>query len=104
VIIFYFSLVSAVASIPLAAGSFVWPTSSEWALLISIGIVTQTAQVFLTKGLLRERAGRAMSVGYVQVLFAAAWGMIFFGDIPGPISIGGAVLVFLGALLVAGRL
>jgi len=104
VIIFYFSLVSAVASVPLAVGSFVWPTPGEWALLISIGIVTQTAQIFLTKGLLRERAGRAMSVGYVQVLFAAAWGMIFFGDIPGPLSIGGAFLVFLGALLVAGRL
>jgi len=104
VIIFYFSLVSAVASVPLTAGAFIWPTSGEWALLIGIGIVTQTAQVFLTKGLLRERAGRAMSVGYVQVLFAAAWGVVFFGDIPGPLSIGGAVLVFLGALLVAGRL
>jgi drug/metabolite transporter (DMT)-like permease len=45
-----------------------------------------------------------MSIGYVQVLFAAAWGMIFFGNIPGPLSVGGALLVFLGALLVAGRL
>ena len=104
VIIFYFSLVSAGASIPLTAGAFLWPGRHEWALLIGVGIVTQTAQVFLTKGLLRERAGRAMSIGYVQVLFAAAWGVLFFGDIPSPLSFGGAALVFIGSLLVAGRL
>jgi len=104
IIIFYFSLVSAAASIPLTAGAFVWPTPNEWALLIGVGIVTQMAQVFLTKGLLRERAGRAMSIGYVQVLFAAVWGVMFFGDIPSPLSFGGAALVFIGSLLVAGRL
>jgi drug/metabolite transporter (DMT)-like permease len=104
VIIFYFSMVSAAASIPLTAGAFVWPTPVEWALLIGVGIVTQTAQVFLTKGLLRERAGRAMSIGYVQVLFAALWGAMFFGDIPSPLSFGGAAMVFIGLLLVAGRL
>ena len=104
VIIFYFSLVSAVASVPLTAGTFMWPQPHEWALLLGVGIVTQTAQVFLTKGLIRERAGRAMSIGYVQVLFAAAWGVLFFGNIPSPLSIGGAALVFIGSLLVAGRL
>lgn len=104
VIIFYFSLVSAVASVPLTAGVFIWPRPSEWVLLICIGVFTQTAQVFLTKGLLRERAGRAMSISYVQVLFAAVWGALFFADIPEPLGIAGAVLVFVGSLLVAGRL
>jgi drug/metabolite transporter (DMT)-like permease len=104
VIVFYFSMVSTAASVPLAAGSLMWPTPSEWALLIGIGVATQTAQIFLTKGLLRERAGRAMSVSYVQVLFAAMWGMIVFGDQPGLLSVGGAALVFLGALLVARKL
>jgi drug/metabolite transporter (DMT)-like permease len=104
VIVFYFSLVSTAASVPLAAGNFMWPTPSEWALLIGVGIATQTAQIFLTKGLLRERAGRAMSISYVQVLFAAVWGMIVFGDQPGLLSIGGAALVFLGTLLVARKL
>jgi drug/metabolite transporter (DMT)-like permease len=104
VIIFYFSLVSAVASAPIAVNTFVRPTPVEWVLLICVGVVTQISQVFLTKGLLRERAGRAMSVGYVQVIFAAVWGMVFFGDHPDPIGVGGAALVFLGLLLVAGRL
>jgi drug/metabolite transporter (DMT)-like permease len=103
VIIFYFSLVSAVASIPLTAGVFTWPRPGEWVLLICVGIFTQTAQVFLTKGLLRERAGRAMSISYVQVIFAAVWGAVFFADVPTPLSLFGAALVFIGSLLVAGR-
>jgi drug/metabolite transporter (DMT)-like permease len=104
VIVFYFALVSTIASVPLAIGNLVWPTPAEWLLLLGIGIVTQTAQIFLTKGLERERAGRAMSVSYIQVVFAATWGAIFFADIPGVLSIAGAVLIFVGLILVAKRL
>ena len=53
---------------------------------------------------MRERAGRAMSVSYVQVLFAAVWGIIVFGDRPELLSVGGAALVFLGTLLVARKI
>ncbi len=104
VIVFYFALVSTIAAVPLAIGKLVWPTPLELLLLLGIGIVTQTAQVFLTKGLARERAGRAMSVSYIQVVFAATWGAIFFADIPGALSLAGAVLIFLGILLVAKRM
>lgn len=103
VIVFYFSLVSAIASVPLTLKSFMWPTPAEWGLLLSIGVLTQTAQLFLTRGLMRERAGRAMSVSYVQVLFAALWGFLFFGDRPTPLTAAGAVLVFAGSFVVARR-
>lgn len=104
VVVFYFPLVATPASVPFLIGRAVWPTPVEWLLLVAIGVVTQTAQVFLTKGLHRERAGRAMSVSYVQVVFAAVWGMLVFGNAPDPLGIVGAVLVFGGALLVAGKL
>jgi drug/metabolite transporter (DMT)-like permease len=63
-------------------------------------VVTQIAQVYLTKGLHREQAARAMSISYVQILFAATWGVIFFDELPAPLGIAGAVLVVLGAVLV----
>ncbi|UCG52318.1 MAG: DMT family transporter [Candidatus Latescibacterota bacterium] len=103
VVIFYFSLISTPASIPLMVGHFLWPTPLEWLMLLGVGIVTHSAQIFLTKGLHRERAGRAMSMSYVQVLFAATWGLVFFGEIPNAISGVGAVLIFGGTLLVARR-
>ncbi len=103
VIVFYFSLVSAVASVPLTLKSFLWPTPSEWGLLLSVGVLTQTAQLFLTRGLMRERAGRAMSVSYVQVLFAALWGFLFFGNRPTLLTAAGALLVLAGTIAVARR-
>jgi drug/metabolite transporter (DMT)-like permease len=103
VVVFYFTLVSAPASVPLLIGHWVWPTPVEWCVLLGVGIVTQIAQICLTKGLHRERAGRAMSISYIQVLFAATWGGVVFGELPNLIGIGGAVLIFGGMLLVARR-
>ena len=102
VVVFYFPLISTPASIPLLVGRVVWPTNIEWLLLAGVGIVTLIAQVFLTKGLHREKAGRAMSMSYVQVVFAAVWGILFFKEVPNLLGIAGAVLIFGGILLVAG--
>jgi drug/metabolite transporter (DMT)-like permease len=103
VVIFYFTLISVPLSVPFMAGHLEWPTPFEWVLLSSIGVVTYIAQVFLTTGLHRERAGRAMSISYVQVVFAALWGFLVFRETPGPVGIAGAALVFAGMLIVAGK-
>ena len=101
VVVFYLPLVSVPACIPIMAPVAVWPTASEWLLLIGIGVLTQIAQVFLTNGLHKEQAGRATSVSYLQILFAALWGMSFFGEIPDLLSVVGALLVVSGIVLTA---
>ena len=103
VIVLYFAMVSAVAAIPLSVGQFVWPSPREWVLVLCVGVFTQIAQMSLTKGLLLERAGRAMSISYIQVVFAAIWGVLFFGDYLSLAGLAGAVLIFVGCLLVATR-
>ena len=55
---------------PVAAADFVWPTATGWLLLGAIGIVTQIAQIYMTRGLHLEPAGRATAVSYLQVVFA----------------------------------
>jgi drug/metabolite transporter (DMT)-like permease len=102
VIVFYFALVSTVGAAPLVAGRAVAPTLSEWGLLAGIGVVTLLAQISLTQGLHRERAGKAVSIGYAQVVFAGIWGLIFFGDKPNGLSLAGAALILVGLLMVAG--
>jgi len=102
VIVFYFALVSTVGAAPLVAGRAVAPTLSEWGLLAGIGVVTLLAQIALTQGLHRERAGKAVSIGYAQVVFAGIWGFIFFGDRPNGLSLAGAALILVGLLMVAG--
>lgn len=94
VIVFYFALVSTLGALPFAIPVWEWPTPGEWWTLLGIGIATQGGQVFLTRGLELERAGRAMSVGYLQIVFAAVWGALLFDEIPGPWSlVGGLVIV-----------
>ncbi len=100
VVVFYFPLVSIPACIPILAPVAVWPTPLEWLLLLGIGVLTQIAQIFLTSGLHKEPAGRATSVSYIQILFAAMWGFLFFGEIPDLLTILGVSLVVSGIVFV----
>ena len=103
VVVFYFPLIATPLSIPAMLPHAMWPTLSECVLLFGVAVVTQIAQVYLTKGLHAERAARAMSISYVQILFAATWGLMFFDELPTPLGIAGAVLVVAGTLLVNWR-
>jgi drug/metabolite transporter (DMT)-like permease len=95
VIVFYFALIATAGSVPLTALDPVLPTAPEWVALAGIGIVTQVAQVYMTKGLREERAGRAMAVGYMQIVFAALWGLLFFAELPDRWSAAGAAAIIL---------
>jgi drug/metabolite transporter (DMT)-like permease len=95
VIVFYFALMATAGSVPLTAMNPVLPTAWEWVALGGIGVVTQAAQVLLTKGLREERAGRAMAVAYMQIVFAAAWGLIFFAEFPDVWGGAGALVIIL---------
>jgi len=99
VIVFYFPLVTVPATLPFA-GSFRWPSGWEWPLLLGVGVTTQIAQVFLTRGLGLEPAGRAMAVGYSQILFVTLWGMLFFGEFLGVWGVLGSLLIIGGTLAV----
>ena len=100
VIVFYFPLVATPLAIPWAAYDFVWPSAFEWLLLAGIGVTTQIGQVFLTKGLMIERAGRATSIGYIQICFAVLWQLAIFGQEPGLGTVLGAALIIAGTLAV----
>lgn len=103
VIVFYFPLVALPLSIPWAVYDWVWPSPGEWLLLVAIGLATQFGQVFLTMGLMIERAGKATSMGYVQVVFAMIWQTVLFDAPPELASIGGAALIVVGTFAVTRR-
>ncbi len=103
VIVFYFPLVSTPLAIPWAVADWVWPSAEGWLLLVAIGLTTQIGQVFLTLGLAIERAGRATSMGYIQVVFAMAWQTWLFDAPPAIASVAGAALIVFGTLAVSRR-
>jgi drug/metabolite transporter (DMT)-like permease len=103
VVVFYLPVMTIPTAIPLLAGAAPrWPTPLEWLVLLGVGVSTQVAQLYMTRGLQMERAGRATSVGYLQIVFAAAWGILFFGEVPDAWSVAGAVLIVGSTLVLLG--
>jgi drug/metabolite transporter (DMT)-like permease len=100
VVLFYFSSVSALASFPAMIPVFLLPRGIEWLILLGVGVTTHLGQLFLTLGLQRERAGRATAVGVLQIVFAAIWGVAFFGEVPDGWVVGGAGLIVLSSLAI----
>ncbi|CAN5540786.1 DMT family transporter [soil metagenome] len=103
VVIFWFSAIGLVLSLPIAAPGLIMPTPREWLLLLGVGLTTQVAQVFLTRGLHLEAAGKAASIGYLQIIFAFIWGALVFGDFPGALNLLGAVIIAGSVIAVSGR-
>lgn len=101
VVVFYFPLVAVPVSLPFAIAAWVWPTPIEWIMMLGIGVATQLAQVHMTRGLVLLPAGRATAIGYTQVILAAVWGAIFFGEVPDALTLGGACLILVGVLSIA---
>jgi drug/metabolite transporter (DMT)-like permease len=99
VIVLWFPLVSLPASLPATLAYGIWPRGVEWLLLLGMGLFAQIGQLCLTRGLALETAGRAMALGYVQIAFAALLGVAFFGEVPGPWTIAGVVLVIAGTAI-----
>lgn len=101
VIVFYFPMVAVPASLPAFLDGPVLPRGLDWLWLAGVGVSAQLGQVWMTHGLRREAAGRASAISYVQVLFAAGWGALFFGERPTAWTALGAALVLCGTLLAA---
>lgn len=103
VIVFYFAVVAVAGSLPGMLVAPVWPEPHEWGFLLLIAAAAQAGQVLFTRGLRIEPAGRATAIGYLQVVFAAIWGALFFGEYPDGWVLVGAGMI-LGSTLVLVRL
>jgi drug/metabolite transporter (DMT)-like permease len=66
-----------------------------------MGGATQLAQVYMTKGLQAETAVRATTTGYLQIVFAGAWGALLLGERPSAWTLAGAAIIVASALVLA---
>lgn len=101
VVVFYLPLVTFPVAVPFATSTWLTPSPVEWLLLIGVAGSTQLAQVYMTRGLQAESAVRATTTGYLQIVFAIAWGVLLLGERPSPWTLAGAVIIVGSALVLA---
>jgi drug/metabolite transporter (DMT)-like permease len=101
VVVFYFPLVAVPLSVPPALAEATWPTAREWLFLAAVGVFTQVGQVFMTRALHAEAAGRASAMSFLQVAFAYGWGLALFDERPSAFGAVGSAIVALGTLALA---
>ncbi|PRX29753.1 EamA domain-containing membrane protein RarD [Meinhardsimonia xiamenensis] len=78
---------------------FFWvpPDAVTLALMAAIGLVGAAGQLMLIRALALAEAGTVAPFSYAGLVFAAIWGLVFFGEIPDmPTVIGAAIIAGAG--------
>lgn len=74
---------------------FTWtePSPRDWVFMVLLAVTAILGQVLLTLGLGRVPAARGTAVSNLQVALALVYGIVFFAEFPGIVTITGAVLI-----------
>lgn len=98
VVVMYFPLVAAPVMIVFSLFNWVTPVGWDWALLLGIGVMTQLAQVYMTRAYQATEVNVVAPIKYIGVGFAVLWDIWLFGFIPTPLMFAGIALVILGII------
>jgi drug/metabolite transporter (DMT)-like permease len=95
VVVMYFPLVAFPIMVVFSFFNWVMPHGTDWILLIGIGLMTQFAQLYMTKSYQLSEVNTVAPLKYIGVLFALTWDILLFDIIPN-------VQMYVGILLVIG--
>jgi len=99
-VVMYFPLVSTPVTLLMCLSmGFIVPQGIEWILLLSVGILTQIAQVCMTRAFNADTASTVAPLKYLGSIYASLMGLFIFGETLGFYSILGICLIIIGVLL-----
>lgn len=101
VIVFYFSLITTLITIPIMffTKTFVIPNGTELMLLILIGLSAVTAQIFMTSAYRYAPAGELAIYSYSNIIFSIIFAIVIWSDYPDFYSLIGAILIVIGGYI-----
>jgi drug/metabolite transporter (DMT)-like permease len=99
VIIIYFPLVSIPITGLITLYDWVLPVFWDWLLLLLVGILTQLGQFYMTKSYQSEELSKVSVISYIGIIFALAYGFIFFDEHYNFIAYLGMAIVLVGVVL-----
>lgn len=99
-IVMYFPLIATpIMLIACIVLGFVMPIGVEWLMILLIGVMTQVAQITMTRAFHADKAAKVSPIKYVGAIYAVAIGFFIFDETLGLYSSLGIILVLLGVLL-----
>ena len=97
-IVFFFSVFSCLAILPIVIIQFQPMTWEQVMWLLLAGCAASGAQFSVTAAYAHAPAKEISVYDYSQVLFSAAWGLLFFAEFPDYLSVIGYVIIIGAAL------
>ena len=99
-VVFYFPLVATpIMGLACLFVSWKTPVGIEWLLLLTMGVFTQIAQIYMTKALHADHSSRIMPFKYIGVIYALLVGIFFFGEYVPALSLVGIAIVIVAVIL-----
>lgn len=99
VIVLYAAGISTVGTVLLDGWNWIVPTFVELVILLCVGVLMSMGQHFITVAFSRSSAGRTSVLFYLQVMFGAFLGYVFFDEIPDLATFLGSVFILGSATL-----
>ncbi len=97
VIIFYFPLITTLVLMPRVFSKWSPIVQADWIWLILMGVMVQSAQIFMTKAYASDRASNFVNFSYLGVVYAVIIGIVMFEEVPNLWSVLG-MLVIIGSV------
>ena len=97
------TLAALVAGAALSVTSWTRPTAFDLAALLLLGVVSCSAHMMMTRSLKLAPASTLAPLQYTLLLWAAVFGVVFFGNLPTPQVLVGAGIIILAGLFIFHR-
>lgn len=99
-IIFYFTGISTLGSLPLLKLGFLWPSSIEWLVLAGVTGGAFLGQIWLTKAIRSAPVSLVLPFGYLTPILSSIAGWLFWRESLGPgAMMGGAIIIASGVVI-----
>ena len=93
-IVFYFSVVSVVGTLPFVLNDYIMPDLTQLILLLATGLFASIGQFGITYAYKYSKATEVSIYNYSAIVFGIILGFIFFHEIPDMLSLlGGAIII-----------
>jgi len=99
VVVFYFPLMAVPVMGIISIFNWTAPIGWEWGLLLLMGVLTQIAQVYMTKALQNAEANEITGLKYLGVIFALGFDFLIFDVTYRPMALMGIAMVLAGVII-----